>query len=367
MADHRRHKGEGSIYQRASDGRWVGVVDLGWVGGKRVRKTVTAPTLRELRPKLKTMKGQIERGIITDESTVAQWMREWLENIASKKVRDRTLVGYRGYVEQWIVPTLGKVRLRDLRPDHVRAMHRAMADAGRSDATQRQAHMILQRAMKVAEQEGKILRNPCSGVDAPRVGTVHHAALDMEQARALLRWTDQQDARTRARMGAALLMGLRQGEALGLRWDDVDLAAGEVYVHQSLARVAGVGLRIGPVKSTASDRYVPMDDPTRLAFLDWHAESGGVGLVFGGESMADPRADWQWWKDALRGAGVPDVPLHGARATCASILDALGFSPRLVADILGHGSVMVTQKHYARSYSDQRRAAVSAAARELRA
>lgn len=367
MADSRRHKGEGSIYQRASDDRWVGVVDLGWVGGKRVRKTVTAATLRELRPKLKAMRERIERGVITDESTVQQWLTHWLDDIASKKVRDRTLVGYRGYVEQWIIPTLGKVRLRDVKPEHVRAMHRTMAEAGKSDATQRQAHMILQRALRVAEQEGKILRNPCSMVDAPKVGTKHHAALDMEQARALLRWTDQQDARTRARMGAALLMGLRQGEALGLLWDDVDFEAGEVHVHQSLARVAGKGLRIGPVKSTASDRYVEIDGSVSSALMDWRSECGGQGLVFGGDKPMDPRADWQWWKDALSAAGVPDVPLHGARATCASILDALGYSPRLVADILGHGSVMVTQKHYARSYGRQRRAAIEAMAAELRA
>src|SRR3546814_15791220 len=65
----------GSVYQRESDGRWVGVVDLGWVGGKRVRRTVTAPTLRELRPKFKALKGRVEQGIITDESTVAEWLK----------------------------------------------------------------------------------------------------------------------------------------------------------------------------------------------------------------------------------------------------------------------------------------------------
>ena len=363
----RRHKGEGSIYQRASDGRWVGVVDLGWVGGKRVRKTVTASTLRELRPKLKAMRQQIERGTITDESTVAHWLTYWLDEIASKKVRDRTIVGYRGYVNQWLIPNLGKVRLRDLKPDHVRALHRAMADAGKSDATQRQAHMILRRALVVAEREGKILRNPCAMVDAPKVGTAHHAALDLEQARILLRWTDRQDARTRARMGAALLMGLRQGEALGLHWSDVDLGECEVHVHRSLARVKGAGLRTGPVKSTSSDRYVPLVGSMAKALGEWRADSGGRGLVFGGDTPTDPRADWQWWKDALAAAGVPSVPLHGARATCASILDALGYSPRLVADILGHATVLTTQKHYARSYGDQRRAALEAADRELRA
>lgn len=367
MADNRRHKGEGSIYQRASDGRWVGVVDVGWVGGKRIRKTVTAPTLTLLRPKLKALRERVQRGVITDESSVRQWMTYWLDEIASKKVRDRTLIGYRGYVNQWIVPQLGKLRLRDVKPEHVRALHRAMADAGKSDATQRQAHMILQRALKVAEQEGKIARNPCTMVDAPKVGTNHYAALELDDCRRLFRWADQQDARTRARIGLAVMMGLRQGEALGLRWEDVDLTAGEVFVHQSLARITGEGLRIGPVKSAASTRYVPMVGGALDALKDWREESGGKGLVFGGDRMTNPRADWQLWKDALAAAGAPDVPLHGARAACASLLDALGYSPRLVADILGHASVLTTTKHYTRSYGDQRRAALGALAELLAA
>lgn len=363
----RRHKGEGSIYQRESDGRWVGVVDLGWVGGKRIRKTVTAATLKDLRPKLKAMRDQVQRGIVTDTSTVGHWLTHWLDDIASQKVRPRTLAGYRGYVSQWIEPALGRIRLRDLTPDHIRALHRTMRDAGKSDATVRQAHMILQRALKVAEQEGKVARNPASMVDAPKVGTAHHAALDLEQARILMRWTDDQDVRTRARMGAAIMMGLRQGEALALLWSDVDLEEREVHVHRSLARIRGQGLQVGPVKSAASDRYVPLDPATLAALAELRELTGGQGLVFGGETPTDPRRDWQWWKDCLVAAGVPDVPLHGARATCASTLDALGFSARLVADILGHASVMVTQKHYARSYADQRRAAIDAMAREISA
>lgn len=365
MAQQRRHKGEGSIYQRESDQRWVGVVDLGWIGGKRVRKTVTAPTLRELRPRLKALRQRIERGTITDESTVKEWLTYWLDNIAARKVRDRTLVGYRGYADKWIVPTLGRVRLRDLTTEHVRAMHAAIRDAGRSEATARQAHMILRRALVVAEREGKVVRNVAALVDAPSASVKTHAALELADARRLLAWADGQDARTRVRLACAVMLGLRQGEALGLDWREVDLETGEVEVRQALARINGEGLRIGPVKSMASHRRVPMDPATLQAFRDWRAEMPGTGLVFGGDKPTDPRRDWQAWKDALKAAGCPDVPLHGARAACASIHDALGHSPRLVADLLGHAAVTVTQKHYARSYDDQRRAAVESMAKAL--
>jgi integrase len=364
MTDGRRTRGEGSIFQR-KDGLWVGRVDLGIIGNKRVRKQVTARTKRELTPKFRKLQREVEAGIITDDSTVAQWLDYWLDNIAALKLRPRTVDGYRSYIDRWIAPTIGRVRLADLKPDHVRAMHRKMREAGKSEATVRQAHAILHRALHVAEQEDKVARNVAGKVDAPAVSKNHHAALELHHCATLLR--HDFDTRTLARLAMAILMGLRQGEALGLCWEDVQFSNGEggeseVYVHQAVYRLKGKGLKVGPVKSAASERWVPMVGKAEETLRAWWVECGepAQGFVFpgvkGGEG--DPRQDWQIWKDSLRAAGVPDVPLHGARASCASILDGLGFSGRLIADILGHAQVMVTQKHYTRSYGVQRRAAL---------
>lgn len=351
----RRTRGEGSVFQRA-DGMWVGRVDLGLVAGKRVRRQVTAHTRRELTPKLERLKREVASGVIGDDSTVQEWLAYWLDHIAVRKVRERTLMGYRGYCAKWIYPTIGHVKIAKLTATHVRAMHKAMRDAGKAEATVRQAHAILHRAMLVAERERLIMRSPVGDVDAPEVSVKHHAALELHDCRTLLLWAP--DLRTRVRLDVAILMGLRQGEALALRWDDVDLDAREVYVHESLARVKGKGLVVGRVKSASSVRAVPMVADVADRLRAWAVECGGEGFVFGGERPVDPRRDWQAWKDACAAAGVPDVPLHGARASCASILDALGCSPRLVADILGHAQVMVTQRHYSRSYGEQRRAAL---------
>jgi integrase len=355
----RRIKGEGSIYQRESDGRWIGTVDLGWVGGKRVRKTVSGRTLQEVRPKFKALKAHLEQGVITDEANVETWLNYWLDEVAPARTRPRTLQGYRGYIDMWLVPQLGKRKLSDLRPDHVRALHRAMEKAGLADSTRRQAHMILRRALVVAEREGRIMRNPCTLVDAPPVGTVKHDYLSADEARAVLRSAlDVSDA---SRLMVALLMGLRQGEALGLLWQDVDLEQGVAHVYQAVTRQRGKGLVVGPVKSKSSDRWVPIIEPVAVVLREYRQAVGGVGYVFGGHSPIDPRRDWQVWKDALQRADVKDVPLHGARATCASLLDDLGVSPRVIADILGHAQVATTQAHYVRSNDDQRREALEQA------
>lgn len=361
----RRQQGEGSLYQRASDGRWVGVLDLGWVGGKRIRKTVTATTLRELRPKFAAMRREVEAGVLTDTATVGQWLDHWLDKIASAEIRPRTLTGYRGYVETWLKPQLGKRRLDKLRPEHVRALHEAMATAGKSDATCRQAHMILRRALVVAEREGRIMRNPAALVQPPKVGQGRHDYLNAVEAKRVLHYA--LDVSDRARLAVALVLGLRQGEALGLLWEDVHLVGdgGWVHVHQAVQRRKGEGLVVVPVKSKASTRDVPLIPLMAALLREYRTAVGGAGYVFGGESAIDPRRDWQAWKDALARAGVKDVPLHGARASAATLLREAGASERVIADILGHAQVATTQAHYIRSDDEQRLRALDAGLGEL--
>lgn len=356
----RRATGEGSIYQRASDGRWVGVVDLGWVGGKRVRRTVTARTLRELRPKFRALKARIEKGVISDEMTVGDWLDYWMAHVAPGRCRQRTLDGYRGYVSNYLKPHLGKRKLVALRPDHVRAMLAAMSDAGLSIATQRQAYAILHRALVVAEREGRVDRNAAGLIDPPQVPTNHHTPLTLTQARIVIAALDGDPLA--ARWLCALLEGMRQGECLGLRWDDVDLPGRRIHVRYELVRLRGKGLVLTPPKSDTSTRVLPMLEP--VAYALGQTERRGE-FVFYGRPM-DPRADWQAWKELLIRAGVADpgapmgqMPaLHAARGTTASLLDEAGVSLKVIAEILGHASVQVTQTAYIHGDDERRRAAM---------
>lgn len=344
------------MYQRESDGRWVGVVDLGWVGGKRVRKTVTAPTLRELRPKFKRLQQQIDSGVLPDEASVEQWMTHWLDTIAAKEVRPSTLRTYRGYTTGWIIPHLGNRRLDKLRPEHIRALHQAMEDAGRSDATRRQVHAILQRALKVAEREDRLLSNPATKVQAPKVGTGTHGWLELAEAHKVLGVLDSPGVEG-SRWVVALLAGLRQGEALGLTWENVDLEDRVIYVRQAAQRIPRKGIVLGPPKSKTAIRAVPMVMPVYRALS---AMPSREGFVWGGEKPRDPRADWQAWVDLLALAGVDRKPLHAARATTASLLDEAGVSETTIKEIMGHAQVMTTQRHYLKSGATRHREAMAA-------
>lgn len=148
----RRLRDEGSIYQR-KDGRWVGAIDLGMVNGKRVRKTVTAATKRELKPKFEALKQSIGSGVDDDDMTTGRWVAKWLDEVAAERNRPSTLRTYEMYANKWIVPQVGSVKLGKLRPDHIRGMMRAMDASGLSDASRRQVLAILRRALKVAVQD----------------------------------------------------------------------------------------------------------------------------------------------------------------------------------------------------------------------
>ena len=379
----RRVRGEGSVYQRhdhpscpalvdgerpdhSCRGTWVAQVDLGWVGGRRLRPTVTAKTRAELSRKLTAKRRELDAGVLPDAITVEKWLNHWLDTIASQRVRERTLQGYRGYVKTWLVPHLGRHRLDRLKPDHVRALYRAMEDAGCSDATRRQAHAILRRALVVAERDGRIMRNPAAVVDPPPVGKAHHDYHSAAEARTVIRAAhDTGDLQLTTRILFAYLTAMRQGEVLGLDWADVDLEAGVAHVHRGLTRITGKGLTVGKVKSEASERFVPLVGVLVEALRELRRVTGGEGFVFGGAKPTAPRRDYEQWRDALRLAGVKAVPLHGARASCASLLREMGVSERIIADILGHAQVATTQAHYIRSDDRQRRDALEKAERFL--
>lgn len=341
----RRLRGEGSIYQRESDGRWVGVVDLGWVAGKRVRRTVTAPTLKALRPKFTALKKQVDQGIMADDATVEVWMKHWMDDIASKKLRPSTLRTYQSYIDKWIVPHLGKRRLDRLRPDHIRALYSVMEAEGRSDATRRQVHAIIRRSMVIAERDGRIASNPAAKVDAPAVGTGSHGKFTLPEAKQILEvlTLDSTTPEARARWSVALLAGLRQGEALGLRWSDINFETGYIEVRRAAQRIKGEGVQLVPLKSKSSERDIPMVAPV-LAALEGIPDK--TGYVFGGVSLMDPRRDWAAWRVLLKRAGVPMRALHAARATTASLLSEAGVPDKIISEIMGHSQVIITQRHY---------------------
>ncbi|MEP6760428.1 MAG: hypothetical protein ABJA93_03585 [Sporichthyaceae bacterium] len=200
-----------SIY-KADDGRWHGYVSMGLkAGGQRDRRHVSGKTRTEVTSKVRLLERRRDDGMGQSAGrgpTVAQWLDHWLDNIAARKVRARTLESYRSTVRLHLSPGIGAQPLAKLQPEQVEALYAQLLARGLSPATVLRAHRVLSRAVKVAMQRGKVMRNVCTLVDPP--ATRHQetsGALSSTDARKVLKAAGTD--RNGARWTVALALGLR--------------------------------------------------------------------------------------------------------------------------------------------------------------
>lgn len=383
----RRMKGEGGITQRA-DGRWQGTLELGWgPDGKRRRRTVYGKTQRAVVVALAAERRKVaEHGTTaTATTTLGAYLDTWLTDVAAHRVKPSTLRSYAAVVRAQITPRIGRHRLDRLAPQHVRQMGHDIA-ADHSSSTALKAHAILAKALEDAHREGLVTRNVAKAVDRPRKAVPTREALTpVDAARILTAVARDPDA---ARWGLALLVGMRQGECLGLTWEHVDLDAGTLTVAWQLQRLpyahgcggtcghrfagncpdrhvtipAGFeahrldgGLWLTRPKSRAGWRHFPL--PAVLARELDRIPGPRTGLVFtrpDGRPL-DPRQDSQRWHDILAAVGIPPAPLHIARHTTASLLKAAGVDDLTIMSIMGHADATTTHGYITQDVSLQSR------------
>lgn len=387
----RRAKGEGSIFQRKSDGMWVGSIDRGFdENGKRLQKRVYAKDQKALVAKLEEAKAEHRDGLNLDRTiTVAKWLDYWLPHIHKERIRPGTYRDY-GHCVTNISTTIGHKKLAELQPADVRRMH---TQIGKGERRAQKAHIVLNRALKDAVAEGIIKRNVADVVDSPEVyATGEREALTIDQVQTILAYAaEHRTLMETTRWLYAFLTGTRQGEALGLQWDRVDLDAGACDITwqlQQLKRSHGCGeqrddawpcgrrygghctnplwdmpvafvyqplhasLALTRPKSEAGKRWVPLIRPLRDALQMLRETDVGPnphGLVFHRHTGAPviPNEDSRAWHSLLRGAGIigPDetLPLHATRHTTATVLRAHGADEQTRMEILGHNSPEVTR------------------------
>lgn len=299
-----------------------------------------------------------------------------VENIAAPAVRPTTLASYRFAVNKHLIPGVGGHRLDKLEPEHLEKTYSRMLEAGRQPATAHQAHRTVRTALNEAVRRGHLRRNPGLLAKPPRLAEVEVEPLTLAEVRRLL--ATAATHRNSARWAIAL--GLRQGEALGLKWADVDLDAGRLAVRRSRQRPHWVhgcaepcGRRAGScpqrrnehpdaaeTKSRAGRRVIGLPRPlvellrAHRVEQDQEREEAGQLWADGGWLFASPtgstlhpRTDNKHWKQLLGEAGVRDVRLHDARHTAATVLLLLGVPERAVMSIMGwsHTSMAARYQH----------------------
>ena len=356
----KRGSNEGSIY-RMKDGRWR--------NGKRVRKTFTGKTRSEVADKLTDALNSQQKGlpIAPERQTTAEFLDRWLQNSARPSVRPKTYIFYESIVRLHLKPVVGRFRLQKLTPQHVERLISQKLETGMSPRMVRHIHRTLTTSLQVAVKYGLVPRNVAKLVDSPHAPRPEIRFFTFEQARQFLEAA--KDHRFYALYAVTLALGLRLGEALGLRWSDLDLASGRLTVRYGLQRLDREAVLVEP-KSSASRRTVTLPafavsalhhhrahqaEQQRCAGTAW--KGNPWGLVFT-STIGTPlfaRNVHREFKGILRAGELPDLRIHDLRHSAAAILIAQGVSAKAISDLLGHSAASFTLQVYGHLMEETKR------------
>ena len=373
----RRAPGDGSIYQRKHDGRWVASLVVGSrPDGHPDKRVRYARTRGEARRKLDELRRLHALGLTAPAQrlTVAEFLGQWLQaGSAGGAWRPSTVRVYEKMVRLYVVPRLGKTALAELRPTDLTALYATLLERGRvsrrrqpgassglSAGQVRMVHRMLLTALRQGERWGALAKNVAAAVDAPVVSTREFRALSPREARQLVERADATGDRLSALWYVLLDTGARIGEALALTWARVSLGDGVVTVTRAIANTRAGPPAFGETKTARGRRRLTLTGPARRALLRHRQRQEEERRLAGGQwndhdlvfATATGLALGQSWvrdlfKRALARAGLPEtVRLHDLRHTNATLLMAAGVNPRVVGDRLGHTRVSVTLDTY---------------------
>jgi integrase len=347
-----------------------------------------------------TLKARAQAGvrIAGTIQSVSDFMAYWLREVAGTRVRPSTLRAYEWLSRCYVVPMLGGQRLSKLQPPALRTfLNRAKStcqccaqgkDAARvaagkrarccarrpkicceqvpSDGTVRHLHRMLRAALQDAVVDGLIAENPARNLRLSHKYRPRFTPLTGEQAKRLL--AAARTDRLYALYAVAHSLGLRGGEAVGLRWQDVDLVDGVLRVRQTLQRLGGK-LVLGPVKSDGSERIIGLPGPCIAALRQHRVRQNAErdargedwiesGLIFttGIGTAIEPRNLDRHFVGLLDRAGVRRIRFHDLRHSCATLLYEQGVEITKIHDMLGHSSPSITKLIYVEVTRESQRA-----------
>ncbi len=360
----KRAYGEGSVFQRKEDGIWVASFPITNGSGKRVPKRKTAKTEYDANALLAQMQKDAAQGLMmsTKEQTTEQFLAAWLSDSVKPRLAPRTYEDYAETVKRHIEPHIGRVPLARLTPQDVQKMLATVA-ANVSPPMALRARRILRAALNRAMKWGYVARNAAALTDAPKVTHNETTALTPAEATAFL--AAAAGDRLEALYTVALSLGLRQGEALGLCWQDVDLEARTLAVRCQLQRVDGKPALVEP-KTPQSRRTLALPALAvdalrrhRIRQLEERLWAGSrwqeQGLVFTSTigTPIDEHNLRRQFRALLATAKIRHIRFHDLRHSAGSLLAAQGATGREIMDVLGHSQISTTAR-YTHVYDERR-------------
>lgn len=343
-----RANGDGDVFPRKNKAGKVTSYRGAYFGPDVKRRYLSGKTKEEVRKALRDARSNADAGLVVEARNLklSHYLRRWLNDSVRGSVKPITHESYERLVNKHAVPALGNVRLSNLTPAHLQSFYRSKLDAGLSPRKVQYLHVVLHRALKQAHRWGLVTRNVAEAADPPKVYKKEVTPLSPDQARVFLEAAREAGDRLEALYVLAIHTGMRQGELLTLRWEDVDFKAGI--------------LRVRGTKTARSHRTVKLSQAAAEALrihltrqLEEIDQVGSMwqenGLVFAteiGTPLNRHNLTQRSFKPLLRRAGLPEIRFHDLRHTCATILLSKGVHAKFVQELLGHATIAITLDTY---------------------
>ncbi|WP_333743140.1 site-specific integrase [Streptomyces ardesiacus] len=380
-----RANGDGTVYQR-KDSRWEAAGYVLAPGNTRKRVRVYGTTRKEALSKLTEKIAASNRGlpIPSAQGSVAAYLTYWLDTVAVYQLRENTHTRYTAVARLYLIPGLGKKKLAKLTTKDVRTWLNHLRttcqccirglDTSRdeplccavgkccskrlSPLTLAYVHSVLKSALEHALREEEIPRNVARNVRTGTPRPRRFEPLTADEARQFL--AAARGHRLHALFELALHTGLRKGELLGLRWEDLDLAGGTASIRRTLQRITSSGLTALPTKTKRSERRIALPTPC-LRSLEQHRdrqrkEREAAGAAWEDSSYVFTRPDGapiegstltRHFNILLRQAGLRRIRFHDLRHSTATLLLEQGVELVVIKELLGHAHIGVTATVYA--------------------
>jgi len=359
----RRANGEGNIRKR-KDGRWEGRYTAGRdpETGKAIYKNVLGKSQAEVKEKLKQALETAKKLDFTKagQYNVGQWLELWLEDYAKLKVRPSTYKTYQGFIKHHVKPSIGSIPLLKLTTMDLQKMYKKLLESGRVDRTEakdkpkglstktvRNIHQMVSSALRFAMEQKLIPENPATRCALPKVERKEMKTLPMEQLNAF--FDEAKRTGVFELYYIDLLTGLRRGELLGLKWDDIDFKNGILHVRRQVMRQNGKMVEV-PLKTKNSYRSIAIPaDAVEVLKMQRDKIGTGSEYVFpsptGGPMSSD--SVLHMLQRVLKRAGLERIRFHDLRHTFATLALQNGVDVKTVSGMLGHYSAGFTLDTYA--------------------
>ncbi|GGN34641.1 tyrosine-type recombinase/integrase [Deinococcus daejeonensis] len=384
----KRANGEGTMSRRKdSSGKTIGWRAAVTIGenedGSQKRRWVSGKTQGEVQEKLRALQSDLHRGTLadTDRMTVGDFLKQWVAHKEREGLKPNTVQSYRDTINRYVTPKIGRVKLEKLRPLDIEHMLTSLREDGKSPTLLAYSLRVLKMALQQAVRWQMLPRNVADSVKPPKIERQEMKVWTRQQVAAFLKVTEEHPLH--AAFYLALMTGMRRGELVGLKWDDLDLDRARLTVKNNLVEVidepiegkkrlgkatqSSVRLEVSTPKSKASRRTIVLSKGTveklreqRARQEAWRRDAAEAwteqGFVFttvtGG--LVWPSALAKAYVSLVAEAKVPSIRFHDMRHTAASLMISMGIPPKTVSERLGHSDVAFTLRTYTHLYDAQR-------------